>query len=67
MSTESIPPRYAVVHNDEEQYSTWPTDLPVPNGWYADGFTGSRQECLEHVGRVWTDLRPKTLRDLAGR
>jgi MbtH protein len=67
MSTESAPPRYIVVRNDEEQYSTWPADLPVPNGWHEDGFTGSQQECLRHVSRVWTDLRPKTLRDLAGR
>ncbi|MFC4072469.1 MbtH family protein [Actinoplanes subglobosus] len=67
MSTDPAPQRFVVVHNDEEQYSTWPAGLPVPNGWHTDGFTGSQEECLQHVSRVWTDLRPKTLRDLAGR
>jgi uncharacterized protein YbdZ (MbtH family) len=59
-----------VVRNDEEQYSIWPSDLDVPAGWQQDGPTGSEDVCLAYVGRVWTDLRPRSLRktrELAGK
>ncbi|MDI1460722.1 MbtH family protein [Catellatospora sp. KI3] len=54
--------RYLVVVNDEEQYSVWPDGQPVPAGWTGDGFAGSREDCLEHIGQVWTDLRPRSVR-----
>ncbi|GAA1584642.1 MbtH family protein [Streptomyces globosus] len=50
--------RYLVVHNDEEQYSIWRADRELPAGWHAEGTSGTRQECLDHIGRVWTDMRP---------
>ena len=53
---------YRVVHNDEEQYSIWPVDRELPSGWYAEGTEGPRAECLEHIGRIWTDMRPASLR-----
>ncbi|WP_433217541.1 MbtH family protein [Microtetraspora malaysiensis] len=52
-----------VVHNDEEQYSIWPADRENPSGWYDAGFSGTKDECLEHIERVWTDMRPKSLRE----
>jgi MbtH protein len=55
-------PVYLVVLNDEEQYSIWQTDAPVPAGWHAEGYRGSREECLAHIERVWTDMRPRSLR-----
>jgi MbtH protein len=54
--------RTAVVVNDEEQYSVWDADRPLPAGWRATGFTGTRQECLDHIDEVWTDMRPLSLR-----
>jgi MbtH protein len=54
---------YAVVLNHEEQYSIWPADRPLPDGWRHEGVRGSRQECLAHIGRVWTDMRPLSLRE----
>jgi MbtH protein len=54
---------YRVVVNDEGQYSIWPTDRPNPNGWADAGFAGSRADCLAHVDEVWTDLRPRSLRE----
>ncbi|MBV1850528.1 MbtH family protein [Catellatospora tritici] len=54
--------RYLVVLNDEEQYSVWPAGQPVPAGWVGDGFEGSRGDCLDHIGQVWTDLRPRSVR-----
>jgi MbtH protein len=53
---------YRVVLNDEEQYSIWPADRDVPLGWHTDGTEGTREECLDHIAQVWTDMRPLSLR-----
>lgn len=53
---------YKVVLNDEEQYSVWAADRPVPAGWHEEGFAGTREECLAHIDKVWTDMRPRSLR-----
>ncbi|CAM5498036.1 MbtH family NRPS accessory protein [Streptomyces hirsutus] len=53
---------YLVVRNDEEQYSIWRADREVPAGWHPEGRRGSRQECLDHIGVIWTDMRPLSLR-----
>jgi MbtH protein len=57
---------YAVVVNHEEQYSIWPVGRPVPNGWREVGKTGSKQECLDHIEVVWTDMRPLSVRRQMG-
>lgn len=53
---------YAVVVNDEEQYSIWPAERDLPAGWRRDGFTGTEDECLAHIDVTWTDMRPESLR-----
>jgi MbtH protein len=53
---------YTVVINHEEQYSIWPTDREPPLGWRAVGKSGSKQECLDYIEAVWTDMRPLSLR-----
>lgn len=54
---------YLVVVNHEEQYSIWPDDgRELPKGWKAEGKRGSKQECLDHIGEVWTDMRPASVR-----
>ncbi len=58
---------YQVVINDEEQYSIWPADRALPAGWYEAGKSGSKQECLDHIDEVWTDMRPRSLRDRSER
>ena len=55
--------RYEVVRNDEDQYSLWPAGRTVPAGWTPAGVTGMKSECLEYIERVWTDMRPRSLRD----
>jgi MbtH protein len=55
-------PRYAVVVNDEEQYSIWPADRELPAGWTREGVVGGKDECLDHIEKVWTDLRPRSVR-----
>jgi len=59
--------RYHVVRNDEDQYSIWPEGHQVPDGWQQEGFSGTKEQCLGHIAAVWTDLRPKSLRNMAGR
>lgn len=53
---------YVVVLNGEEQYSILLADRDIPAGWTAEGFRGPRQECLDHIDRVWTDMRPLSVR-----
>ncbi|MEU6064798.1 MULTISPECIES: MbtH family protein [Streptomyces] len=53
---------FRVVVNAEEQYSIWPADLELPEGWQEEGARGTREECLAHVDQVWTDMRPLSLR-----
>ncbi|MDG6109854.1 MbtH family protein [Dactylosporangium aurantiacum] len=54
--------RFQVVRNDEDQYSIWPAGEAPPAGWHPDGTTGPRQECLDHIDAVWTDMRPRGAR-----
>ena len=54
---------YRVVMNHEEQYSIWPADRDLPFGWNDAGKTGPKAECLAYIQEVWTDMRPKSLRD----
>jgi MbtH protein len=59
---------FQVLVNDEGQYSLWPADKEIPAGWQPDGTRGTRQECMDHVDEVWTDMRPRSLRErMAGR
>ena len=53
---------YNVVVNHEEQYSIWPADRDMPLGWRAVGKQGLKQECLDYIEEVWTDMRPLSLR-----
>ncbi|HXS64327.1 MAG TPA: MbtH family protein [Streptosporangiaceae bacterium] len=53
---------YRVVLNDEEQYSIWWADREPPEGWHADGTEGTKEQCLAHIGQIWTDMRPLSLR-----
>jgi MbtH protein len=53
---------YKVVVNHEEQYSIWLAHKPIPLGWTDTGRSGMKQECLEHIKEVWTDMRPLSLR-----
>ncbi|WP_163379585.1 MbtH family protein [Cyclobacterium sp. SYSU L10401] len=53
---------FRVVFNQEEQYSIWPANREIPLGWQAEGKEGSKQECLDHIEEIWTDMRPLSLR-----
>jgi MbtH protein len=53
---------YHVVANHEEQYSIWPEYKAIPTGWRSVGKSGGKQECLDYIEEVWTDMRPLSLR-----
>ena len=64
MSSEEREDRtiYKVVVNQEEQYSIWPADRENALGWNDAGKSGTKQECLDYIKEVWTDMRPRSLR-----
>lgn len=53
---------YKVVINHEEQYSIWPAHREIPAGWKAVGKEGPKQDCLDYIEEVWTDMRPLSVR-----
>jgi MbtH protein len=55
--------QYQVLMNDEEQFSLWPASHDVPAGWRSAGKVGDKQECMAYVDEVWTDMRPRSLRE----
>lgn len=59
---EETPVTYTVVVNDEEQYSIWFADRELPAGWRAVGVTGPKEQCLDHIRSVWTDITPLSVR-----
>ena len=54
---------YKVVVNDEAQHSIWPADRENALGWHDEGFSGSREECLAHIEKVWLDICPRSVRN----
>ncbi len=62
MTQPTSPLTYLVVINDEQQYSIWAADSPLPGGWHEEGFSGQKDDCLAHIEEVWTDMRPLSLR-----
>lgn len=50
-----------VLVNEEEQYSIWPLNKDVPNGWKSV-LTAPKEECLAYIENVWTDMRPSSLK-----
>jgi uncharacterized protein YbdZ (MbtH family) len=57
---------FVIVMNGEDQYSIWPADRELPNGWSAAFGPSAREHCLDEIERRWTDLRPTSLREAMG-
>lgn len=54
---------YYVVRNHEEQYSIWRADRPAPEGWETVGEPAVKAACLDRIEELWTDMRPKSVRE----
>ncbi len=53
--------KFHVVRNEELQLSIWRSDRPIPKGWEALEFYGTRDSCLEYISEIWKDMRPLRL------
>lgn len=54
--------RFQVLINGEEQYSLWPAEIGVPEGWHTVLEPTDRTTCLAYIEEHWTDMRPAGLR-----
>ncbi|MFD0270307.1 MbtH family protein [Streptomyces sp. NPDC127106] len=54
---------YLVLVNHEGQYSLWPSFAEVPAGWTVAVQATGRQDALDRIAELWTDMRPKSLVD----
>lgn len=52
---------FLVLVNEENQHSLWPAAIAVPAGWTTTHGPDTRQSCLDHIERNWTDMRPASL------
>jgi MbtH protein len=57
--------KFWVVVNHEEQYSIWPVGQQVPAGWNTVGEADTEEACLDRIETLWTDMRPKSVRERA--
>lgn len=64
MNLNSENEQYVVVMNGEGQYSIWIVDHKVPLGWEKQEMMGSKQECLDYINEVWTDMRPNSVKSM---
>jgi uncharacterized protein YbdZ (MbtH family) len=45
---------YVVLRNNMGEYSLWPSDVDVPDGWQPVLGPDSRSACLAHVEQNWS-------------
>jgi len=67
-SSEEKQSKFRAVVNDEDQYSIWPIESAIPQGWQTvrEGgieVTGTKEDCLKRIGELWKDMRPRSLRE----
>ena len=53
--------RYAVLTNNEGQYSLWPENLNNPAGWNMAREPMLKAEAVAYVEANWNDMRPRSL------
>lgn len=56
--------QFIAVVNPEGQYSIWFAERKLPPGWSEAGKRGTKDECLDYIAQVWTDIRPLSTRKL---
>ncbi len=49
---------YKAIITHDGQYSIWPADRENPLGWNDVGKVGPKEEVLDYIKEVWTDMRP---------
>lgn len=54
--------QYIVLVNTEDQYSLWPAEINVPDGWSTVFGPKTKLHCQQFIEENWVDMRPKSLR-----
>ena len=44
--------RFAVVVNEDGQYSMWPEGQQLPDGWRPTGMVGDQEECMDYIAEA---------------
>lgn len=74
--TSSNQSDWIVVVNSEKQYSIWPSNKSLPNGWQSVQIAAdwlqehkdnhpqhcAKKICLAYIGEIWQDLTPLSVR-----
>ena len=58
--------QFQVVLNTEQQFSIWPVDQPLPDGWQPTGRIGSKAQCLAFIDAAWNERNPLSQRHAGG-
>jgi MbtH protein len=58
--------QFQIVLNIEQQYSIWPVDQPLPDGWQPTGRVGTKAQCLAFIDTVWNEMNPLSQRHAGG-
>ena len=58
---------FVVLRNDEDQYSLWPAAKAAPAGWTLARAAATKADSLAFIEDVWTDMRPRRLREAIDR
>jgi MbtH protein len=58
--------QFQIVLNTERQYSIWPVDQLLPEGWQATARVGTKSECLAFIDAVWNQMNPLSQRHSGG-
>lgn len=53
-----------LISEDRKAYSILPDNQRLPAGWKDAGFQDRKEECLEYIKRVWTDMRSLSLAEI---
>ncbi|MGO4448406.1 MbtH family NRPS accessory protein [Phyllobacterium sp. TAF24] len=59
---DTSPETWSIVRDQEHRYSVWSNDKALPVGWSKESFSGTREECLSEIKKIWVDPRPLALR-----
>ncbi|MED7930477.1 MbtH family NRPS accessory protein [Nonomuraea sp. LP-02] len=41
----------------EDHYSLWPADRSIPSGWSDTGTFGTKDDCLDVIDKLGTDMQ----------
>jgi MbtH protein len=58
--------QFQIVLNIEQQYSIWPVDQPLPDGWQPTGRIGTKAQCLAFIDAAWNEQNPLSQRHSGG-